>query len=95
MERLTTSDFDQAPGSWSPDGTTLAFAEWHPENLGNDILLLDVGSRRVTPFLNSQADESHPEFSPDGRWIAYASTSLDEKSTKSTFAPFPDLGAGG
>jgi serine/threonine-protein kinase len=91
-ERLTTSDFDQEPGSWSPDGTTLAFCEWHPEKLGNDILLLDVGSRRVTPFLNSQANESHPEFSPDGRWIAYASTESGREVNEVYVRPFPGPG---
>jgi serine/threonine-protein kinase len=73
MEPLTTSDYLQAPGSFSPDGATLAFTEWHPENGNSDILLLDLRSRRVTPFLNSRADECLPVFSPDGRWIAYSS----------------------
>jgi Tol biopolymer transport system component len=29
--------------------------------------------RKVAPFLNSRFHEAWPEFSPDGRWIAYAS----------------------
>jgi len=92
MERLTTSDYDQEPGSWNPDGTTLAFTEWHPEKLGNDILLLDVGSRRITPFLNSQANECHPEFSPDGRWIAYVSTESGREVNEVYVRPFPGPG---
>ncbi len=73
MERLTTSDYGQYPASWSPDGTILAFVEWHQNVNEGDILLLDLRSRRITPFLNSRADEMWPEFSPDGRWMAYAS----------------------
>jgi len=92
MERLTTSDYVQEPGSWSPDGTTLAFTEWHPEKSGNDILLLDVGSRRITPFLNSQANESWPAFSPDGRWIAYASNESGQKVNEVYIRPFPGPG---
>jgi len=32
----------------------------------------------LTPFLNSPHGEYHPEFSPDGRWIAYASDESGE-----------------
>jgi eukaryotic-like serine/threonine-protein kinase len=73
MERLAASEYDQYPGSLTPDGATLAFAEWHPDT-GLDILLLDLRSRRVTPFLNSRFFEAYPAFSPDGRWLAYYST---------------------
>jgi serine/threonine protein kinase/Tol biopolymer transport system component len=70
-ERLTTSDSLQVPGSWSPDGSMLAFVEHHPTT-GRDIWLLRPGADR-TPFANSTFDESAPRFSPDGRWIAYVS----------------------
>ena len=72
MERLTASEYEQYPGSVTPDGTTLAFVESHSET-GYDILLLDLQSLRVTPFLNSRSDEDYPAFSPDGRWLAYSS----------------------
>jgi eukaryotic-like serine/threonine-protein kinase len=70
-ERLTTSESLQLPGSWSPDGNVLAFMEQHPST-GRDIWLLRRNGER-TSFLNSEADESAPRFSPDGRWIAYVS----------------------
>ena len=89
MERLTTSDHDQFPGTWSPDGATLAFVQQSPDT-GNDIFLLDLQSRRITPFLNSGANEAYPEFSPDGRWIAYAS---DESGRMEVYVrPFPGPG---
>jgi eukaryotic-like serine/threonine-protein kinase len=89
MERLTTSDNSQWPGSLSPDGDTLAFVEDRPET-GADILLLDLRSRRVTPFLNSTAHEMDPTFSPDGRWVAYVS---DESGRWETYVkPFPGPG---
>jgi serine/threonine-protein kinase len=72
MERLTTSEYEQWPGSWSSDGKTVALVEGHPDT-GSDIAVLDVPSGRMTPFLNSQFDETFPDFSPDGRWIAYSS----------------------
>jgi dipeptidyl aminopeptidase/acylaminoacyl peptidase len=72
MERFTTSEFVDTPGSWSADGKTVALIERHPDTK-IDVYVQDVGSGRVTPFLNSQFNETHPEFSPDGRWMAYAS----------------------
>jgi Tol biopolymer transport system component len=70
-ERLTTSESLQLPGSWSPDGNLLAFMEQHPST-GRDIWLLRRNGDRMA-FLNSEADESAPRFSPDGRWLAYVS----------------------
>jgi serine/threonine-protein kinase len=72
MERLATNESGRSPGSWSADGKTVAFVERHPDS-GLDIAVLDVRSGRVTPFLNSRFNEAWPEFSPDCRWIAYAS----------------------
>ena len=59
------------PGSWSPDGQTLALMEQNPTT-GRDIWLLRRSGER-TAFANSPADESAARFSPDGRWIAYVS----------------------
>ena len=89
MERLTTSDYSQLPGPPSPDGTTLPFLEEAGTPFA-DILLLDLGSRRITPFLNSPVDEYHPEFRPDGRWLAYAST--DSGRWEVYVRPFPRSG---
>ena len=58
--------------------------------MDTDIAMLDVHSGRVTPFLNSQSDEKYPEFSPDGRWIAYVSS---ESGRYEVYVrPFPSSG---
>jgi Tol biopolymer transport system component len=92
MERLTTfttNGLGQFPGSWSADGQTLALVE-SPADTGYDIVLLDAGSKRVRPFLNSQFNEWYPEFSPNGRWIAYSS---DESKRNEVYVrPFPGPG---
>jgi Tol biopolymer transport system component/DNA-binding winged helix-turn-helix (wHTH) protein len=89
MERLTKSDFWQSPGSWSPDGATLAFAELKPKTLRH-IFLLDLKSHGTAPFLNSSATEAYPELSPDGRWMAYTS---DETGRLEVYVrPFPGPG---
>jgi tRNA A-37 threonylcarbamoyl transferase component Bud32 len=89
MERLTTGENYQFPGSFAPDGATLVFVELHPDT-GGDILILDMKSRKVTPFLSSKATEGWPEISPDGKWLAYAS---DESGRREVWVcPFPTPG---
>jgi Tol biopolymer transport system component len=59
--------------SWSPDGSTLLFERYVPEQ-GSDLWLLPLeGERRATPLLVTPANESHASFSPDGRLVAYVS----------------------
>ena len=71
-ERLAPSELTQVPGSWSPDGVTLAFVERHP-TAGRDIWMLKMGNRKPQPFLAGMFDETTPRFSPDGRLVAYVS----------------------
>jgi Tol biopolymer transport system component len=80
LERLTTSEYLHAPMSWSPDGQLLAYFEVNPATQ-RDIWLLRMGDpspgsgqvRKAQPFLRTQFDEAVPQFSPDGRWLAYIS----------------------
>jgi len=80
LERLTTSEYLQAPMSWSPDGQLLAFLEIGPSTQ-REIWMLRMGvpsagsgqARKAQPFIQSRFDESEPRFSPDGRWLAYIS----------------------
>ena len=91
MERLTTGKYHQYPGSFSPDGTTLALVDYaRPDALDTNILLLNLQSRRVTPFLNSESLEMYPEFSPDGRWMAYMSK--ESGRWEVYVQPFPSKG---
>ena len=76
-ERLTTSARSQTPASWSPDGTTLAFVE-EGDTLAQqffqfDIWVLSIGDRKTRAVIQTAANEMSPEFSPDGRWLAYVS----------------------
>jgi dipeptidyl aminopeptidase/acylaminoacyl peptidase len=90
VERLTTSENDQSPGSWSPDGQVLAFQQLDPTT-GWDIWVLRLdGDREPRPFLQTPSNESAPMFSPDGRWLAYVS---DESGRDEVYVrPFPGPG---
>jgi Tol biopolymer transport system component len=77
VERLTTSARSQTPESWSPDGTALAFVE-EGDTIGQsffqfDIRVLSIADRKTRAVIQTPADEQSPEFSPDGRWLAYVS----------------------
>jgi hypothetical protein len=62
-----------APGSVSPDGEHLAFLRTSPDT-GADIYVLPLrGEPTPRPFVNTSAYEGGPQFSSDGRWIAYVS----------------------
>ena len=92
-ERLTTGEFRQNPGSWSPDGQVLAFYQFSGVGgpADRDIWVLPLeGNRQQQPFLQTQFNEGAPTFSPDGRWLAYVS---DESGRNEIYVqPFPGPG---
>jgi len=73
MERLISSEYTQSPSSWARNTNRLAIVESHPETGSSSIALLELGSRQVRPFPNSQYLEQYPDIAPDERWIAYTS----------------------
>lgn len=70
--QLTNVENITLPGSFSPDGTQLSYAQVDQER-GYDVGILDIESGIMTPLVATAAREQSPDFSPDGRWIAYDS----------------------
>ena len=91
-ERLHTSETYAAPSSWSSDGRLLAFVEGHPVTSA-DIWIQDLSDPKQPrrPFLQTAASETYPEFSPDGRWIAY--TSNQSGTDEVYLQPYPGPGS--
>jgi serine/threonine-protein kinase len=95
-QRLTDGSLSETPYSFSPDGKRLAFVQ-----LGNggsaDIFTAPVEGDSGHPrlgkaelFLGTPFFELNPAFSPDGRWMAYAS---NESGTLEVYVrPFPGPG---
>ena len=82
-------------GTISPDGTMLAFVALDPDgkNLlaAADHLMSTSGEAKPVPVIQTPVGDAEPELSPDGRWLAYAST---ETGRYDVFVqPFPATGA--
>ena len=87
----TTAGVMQVPVSISPDGKYLAYQE-QERNQPADIWILPLDPAGAPfRFFASPASDTLPVFSPDGRWIAYAS---DESGTNELYIrPFPKADA--
>ena len=83
-QRLTESKKSQWPVSWHPSGRFLAFEEHDLQmrfDQGWDLMLLPIEGDEVsgwrpgtaTTILATPSEEMQPNFSPDGRWLAYQS----------------------
>ena len=95
LEHLTVGN-TEVPFSWSPDAQQLAFvnASGTPE-----IWVLRMGDassgqagqgRKAQPLYHTGAFEDAPQFSPDGRWLAY--TSNESGRTEVYVQPYPGPG---
>jgi serine/threonine-protein kinase len=97
VTRLTDSPNRQGPTSWHPDGKILAFYE--NVDAVPDLMTLRVdgdGAQgwkigKAEVFLRTKGVELWPEFSPDGRWIAYV-TQEAQDTFQVYVRPFPGPG---
>jgi Tol biopolymer transport system component len=91
-EVLLEDNLDKLPVSWSPDGRFILYVTGaNTPRTGNDLFVLPLsGDRKPVPFLNTQFNEGLGQFSPDGRWVVYASNEAGRFEVY--VAPFPGPG---
>ena len=78
LERLTKSKWDESSPAWSPDGARIAFMSNHSDDPDRDpaaqLYVVDAKpgatEKQLTPA-TTRAGRSRPEWSPDGKWIAF------------------------
>jgi Tol biopolymer transport system component len=82
VTQLTDDRYADLQPAWSPDGATLAFVtdRGRETDLGSlryglhQVALLDLSTRALRPLaLFPRADHVNPQFSPDGRFLYFAS----------------------
>jgi eukaryotic-like serine/threonine-protein kinase len=74
---------------WSDDARTALITGAQP-GTGRDVMAFSVETGRLSPVFQTAAFEIQPRFSPDSRWIAYAS---NESGRWEVFVePFPPSG---
>lgn len=76
-EQLLLEDgFNKYPMSFSSDGRFVMYGTVPGSpTTGNDLWVLPLfGDRKPFPYLQTRFGEFYGLFSPDGRWVAYAST---------------------
>jgi eukaryotic-like serine/threonine-protein kinase len=80
------------PESWSSDGRWLLYRQVDPKTKGDLwVVPMDTAERTPTPYVVTPADEREADFSPNGRFVAYAS---DESGTGEIYVqPYPPTGA--
>ena len=72
-ELLLQNERTKYDTDWSPDGRLLLYRALDPKSNMELWLLPIEGERKPIPFIKTSFGASHGQFSPDGRWIAYAS----------------------
>ena len=85
---LTTGNYNvpatgRAGYDWSPDSKTIVFTHTKAPLADDwpsaDISFVEVESQKVRPFMATGAAEFSPFYSPDGKWIAFASSDSPPK----------------
>ncbi len=85
---LSSTTSYKFPTDWSPDSRLIALHSTDTASkTGSDIWVFSVADRQAT-FLTTPFHEGSPQFSPDGRWIAYVSTESGKREVY--VRPFPD-----
>jgi serine/threonine-protein kinase len=87
--RLEPRGTRQSPSSFSPDGKFLTFDQQDAET-GSDAWVLPLGGGAAQPVAQSRFQEGSAKFSPDGRWVAYASN--ESGRSQIYVQPFPGPG---
>jgi dipeptidyl aminopeptidase/acylaminoacyl peptidase len=78
LDRLTKGKADELSPSWSPDGAQIAFMSNRNEDPDREpstqLFIVDAKKesteKALTP-ITSRGGRGKPEFSPDGKWIAF------------------------
>ena len=73
-EMILAGKSNQFPDSWSKDGKYILYEVDNGIDYKFDLFVLPMfGDRKPFPYVQTSFVESHGQFSPDGKWVAYTS----------------------
>lgn len=88
----TAHTLQQELDDWSPDGRYLLYESGTiGEGNGIDLWLLPLSGGPPAPLISSPGDQQFGQFSPQGRWVAYASSETGRSEVY--VVPFPTTGS--
>ncbi len=89
QEKLDTPTTFGSINSWSPNGRYLFFMVQNNASR-QDVYYTDLnGDKKLTPFLQSPANENNAVLSPNGKWLAYTSDESGRYEVYVTAFPGP------
>ncbi len=78
QKKITTGNYNINAFDWSQDGKTIAFSHGlSPEvnhNIYSDISIIDIETGQTKAIASTNAGETNPLFSPDGKLLVYYCT---------------------
>jgi TolB protein len=66
-----TNEFNNMMPTWHPSGKRMVFVSNRADN--NDIWMVELDGARMVQLTNYLGDDTTPEFTPDGRYLLFAS----------------------
>ena len=77
-DRITEGNFTVNSFNWSPDGRRIVFAHsfeptFNSRSISGDISVVSLSDKTVTFLVEWPGVDADPVFSPDGKWVAFAS----------------------
>ena len=95
--KLTNENHHIIVFNWSPDGRNIVFSRLKSPVANDwpsaDVAVVEIATARVTPFAATQAAETSPSYSPDGKWIAMTVSDLPVRWAGTSYLTvFPSAG---
>jgi Tol biopolymer transport system component len=82
-KNIAHDNFDKVPNDWSRDGKYILYAR------GTDLWFMTASELKGREFLKAASVLTNGQFSPDGKWVAYASNETGKWEIYVTSFPEP------